>query len=108
MGAGVSVSVALLSLGLGSVVPTGTEALAVLTRLPVAFGSMVATTVIVIVPPAARLPVTLMLPEPLTGLLEPLPVKVAVQVAPVMAAGKMSVKVPPTMSLGPLLVTTMM
>ena len=61
-GAGVSVSVTLLLALLGSVVPAGAAALAVLTRLPVAVELMAATTVKVAVPPAARLTLVLMLP----------------------------------------------
>ena len=41
----VSVSVALLLAGVGSVTPTGTETVAVLARVPVAVGETVAVTV---------------------------------------------------------------
>src|SRR5437763_1561421 len=105
-GAGVSVSVALLLPGLGSVVPGGSDALVVLTRLPVALGLMAATTVKVAVPPTARLTLALMSPEPLAGPLEPVPVYVAVQAALVMPNGRASVTVAPVTALGPLLVTT--
>ena len=73
-GAAVSESVALLLVLLGSLVPGGLAALAVLTRLPVAVERMLATTVKVAVPPGARLTPALMLPEPLPGPLEPAPV----------------------------------
>src|ERR1700730_13670360 len=72
-GAGVSVSVAELLPGVGSVVPTGTVTVAVLTRLPTAVELMLATIVKVAVPPTARLTRLLMLPLPLAGPEEPTP-----------------------------------
>ena len=62
-GAVPSVSVALLLAPLGSVVPEGTAALAVLTRLPVAVELMLAVTMKVAVPPTARLTLVLILPN---------------------------------------------
>ena len=74
-GAGVSVSVALLLALLGSVVPAGGVTVTVLTRLPVAVELVAATTVKVAVPPDARLTLlVLMLPVPLAGPVDPVPV----------------------------------
>ena len=73
-GAAVSVSVALLLALLRSVVPAGSAALAVFTRLPVAVELMLAVTMKVAVPPDARSTLALMLHEPLVGPLEPVPV----------------------------------
>ena len=55
-------------------VPAGSVALAVFTRLPVAVELMLAVTMKVAVPPAARLMGVLMLPVPLTVPPEPAPV----------------------------------
>src|SRR5947209_7317489 len=71
LGAGVSVSVALLLVVLGSVVPVGAVTVAVLTRLPVAEDVVVPLTVKTteLPAPAAMLTVALkLLPEPLPPL----------------------------------------
>src|SRR5713101_5581264 len=73
-GAGVSVSVAELLPGVGSVVPAGDVTVAVLTRLPVAAESILAMTVKVAVPPTPRLTTLLMLSLPLAGPVDPAPV----------------------------------
>src|SRR5437764_1330494 len=91
----------------GSVVPAGTAALAVLTRLAVAAELMAAVTVKVAVPPLARLTVARMLPVPLAGPVEFVPAYTAVQEALVIAAGRVSVTVARVTKLGPLFVTTM-
>ena len=53
-GLGVSVSDALLLPGVGSVVPTGTATVAVLTKLPVTFDCIFKVMVYVAVPPTGR------------------------------------------------------
>src|SRR5438552_1311540 len=106
-----SVSVALLLPETGSVVPTGTVTVAVLTRLPVvedwAVPVTVKTTALPV--PAAMLTVAArLLPEPLPPLLtEAVPVVEEVQVTPVRVFGMMSATLAPTTLLGPLLVTVM-
>ena len=78
--ASVSISVALLLPGVGSVTPPPTVAVAVLLRVPVAEGEIRQVAAYVAEPPAGRLAVSLMLPDPL-----------AVQVpppAPVQAAAR--------------------
>ena len=102
-----SVSVALLLPGTGSVVPTGGVTVAVFTNVPTAVDATLATTLKVAVPLTARLTVVLRLPVPLAALqLEP-PVATQLQLALVMAAGKVSATVAPVTALGPALVTTM-
>src|SRR5437899_1462710 len=87
----VSVSVALLLLVLGSVVPDGAVTVAVLTRLPVAEDRAVPVTVKTteLPDPAAMLTVALrLLPEPLPPLVtEAVPVVLEVHVTPVRFAG---------------------
>jgi len=56
--------------------------------------------------PAGIVTVSLMLPAPLAVNPEAPPLCVAVKVTPVKTAGKLSVTTAPVMSLGPLLVTT--
>src|SRR5438067_570697 len=93
-GAAVSVSVALLLLVLGSVVPAGAVTVAVLTRLLVALDRAVPVTVKTteLPAPAATLTVAArLLPEPLPPLLtEALPVVLDVHVTPVRADGMLS------------------
>src|SRR5262245_19495942 len=108
---GVSVSVALLLLGLVSVVPAGTSTVAVLTRSPVAEDRAVPVTVTTteVPDPGAMLTVAArLLPKPLAPLLtEALPLVVEVQITLVRVAGMVSATVAPTASLGPLFVTVM-
>src|SRR5438477_475121 len=107
----VSVSVALLLLVLGSVVPAGAVTVAVFTRLPVAAGLAVPVTVKTteLPAPAAMLTVALrLLPKPLPPLVtEAVPVVLEVHVTPVRLAGRVSATVAPMTLLGPLLVTVM-
>jgi hypothetical protein len=98
----VSVSVALLLPGVGSVTPAGAATVAVLESVPVAAGEMVAETVKVTDPPTGRLTVSLMLPEP-EAVAVPPPAPTAVQVTPVRDAGKVSATVAPVALLGPAL-----
>ena len=63
----VSVSVALLSAGFGSVVPIGAVTVAVLASEPVAVAASVAVTVMVALPPDGRLTVALTLPVPVAA-----------------------------------------
>jgi hypothetical protein len=99
--ASVSVSVAELFAGTGSVTPPGTATVAVFTRLPVADALIVALTVYVTLPPAGRLTVLLMLPFPLAGQVPP-PAPAHVHVA-VKDAGNVSATVAPVTLLGPAL-----
>ena len=103
----VSVSVALLFPGVGSVTVAGGVTVAVFTKFPVAVDSTVPVIVKVALPPAARLTVVLMSPLPLAAPPEPAPTYTAVQVAPVSVAGIVSVIVAPVTKLGPVLLTTM-
>src|SRR6516164_9089847 len=96
-GVRVSVSVAVLLAGLGSVTPAGGVTVAVLTRVPVAEGSIWTVKVKVTLAPLA-VPVTM--PPPLLS--------VVVQVAEVTPAGRGSDTLAPVTALGPLLLTTMM
>ena len=64
-GVSVSVSVAVLFPGSGSVVPAGAVTVAVFASVPVAPGAMFAVSVNVAVPPGASVTVVLMLPVPL-------------------------------------------
>src|SRR5436305_1920544 len=102
----VSVSVAVLLPGVGSVTPAGTATVAVFDNVPDAPAVSVALTVYVIVLPAGIVTVSLMLPLPLA--LKPVapPLAVAVQVCVASAAGNVSVMVAPVTLLGPLLVAT--
>src|SRR5438093_4241272 len=67
----VSVSVALLFPGVGSVTPTGAAIVAVLAIEPVALPATVALTVKVAVPALSRFTLAAMLPLPLAGQLDP-------------------------------------
>ena len=102
---GVSVSVAELLPGVGSVSPDGTATVAVLTRLPVAAPEILQTAVKVAVPPTGKLTVAFILPAPLAGPVAP-PAYTAVHAAEVIAAGKLSVTVAPVLVLGPALDAT--
>src|SRR5260370_1053141 len=102
----VSVSVALLLTGFGSVTPTGTAMVAVLAVGPLAPPATVALTVKVAVPPLSRLTEAAMLPLPLAGQLEPAEAT-QVQAPKVRFAGAVSVTVAAVTALGPLLLATM-
>src|SRR2546429_2813269 len=101
----VSVSLALLFAMLGSVTPPGGITVAVLTRLPVALGEIVARTVYVSVAPTGRLTVSLMFPDPEALQLPPLATQV--QIALLIIAGNTSLTTAPITSLGPAFDTTM-
>ena len=106
-GTSVSVSVALLLAGFGSVTAAGAVMVAVLDSVPVAAATTGAVTVKVKDPPAGRFTVlALMLPEPLAGPVPP-PAPTPVQVAPEMDAGKVSATVAPVTLLGPALEAVM-
>src|SRR5688500_12473551 len=100
-----SVSVALLLAGLGSATPPGAATVAVLLSEPVAPASTVPVAVYVTLPPAGRLTVSLMLPEP-PGVQVAPPAPTQVQVTPVKAEGKASATVAPGALLGPVLLAT--
>ena len=87
VGFNVSVSVAELLAGVGSVTPTGGVMVAVLTRLPVAPATTVPVTVNVAVAPTGRSTVVLMLPLPLPAAHDAPPAGTHVQVTPVSDAG---------------------
>jgi hypothetical protein len=101
----VSVSVALLLPGVGSLTPAGAAMLAVLETEPVALADTVAFTVKVAVPPLSRLTLADMLPLPLAGQLEPA-LATQDQVPIVSPDGAVSATVAPVTALGPLLVAT--
>src|SRR5260370_445817 len=101
----VSVSVALLLAGVGSVTPAGAAMVAVLLMVPRAPPGTVALTVKVAVPPLSRLTEAAMLPLPLAGQLEPAEAA-QVQAPKVRFAGAVSVTVAAVTALGPLLVAT--
>jgi hypothetical protein len=100
---GASAFTSVLVAAVGSVVPTGGAAVAVLTSEPVAAGSIVPVAVKVTVPLAGRSTVAAMFPLPLAGQTAP-PAATQVQVTPVIDAGKLSVTVAPRAVLGPALV----
>ena len=104
-GAEVSVSVAELLPGVGSVVPLGTLTVAVFTRLPVRLEGTDTLIVYVIEPPDGMFTVWLMLPVPLAVPVAP-PAKTAVQELMVVPDGALSATVAPTTLLGPALLTT--
>src|SRR5262245_36342332 len=101
----VSLSVALLLAGFGSVDPAPAVTVAVLTRTPTAPGATMAVRLNVTVPPTGTLTVELMLPLPAGALHVPPPAPMHVQVAPESAAASVSITVAPTALLGPALVT---
>ena len=101
-GGSVSVSVALLLPGVGSVTPTGAVIVAVLLSVPVALAEMFALTVKVNDPPDGRLMLlTLIFPDPLAGPVPP-PAPTPVHVV-VSEAGKVSATVAPVTPFGPAL-----
>ncbi len=104
-GAAVSVSVAELLPGVGSVVPLGTLTVAVFTKLPVRLEGTDTVIVYVIEPPEGMLTVWLMLPVPLAEPVAP-PAKTADQLVIVVPAGALSATVAPTTLLGPALLAT--
>ena len=92
VGTNVSVSVAELLPGVGSVTPAGGATVAVLTRLPVADADTVPVTVNVTDAPTGRFTDALMLPLPLAGHVPP-PLPAHVHVTPLNAAGMVSATV---------------
>ena len=105
VGVRVSVSVAVLFAGVGSVTPAPTETVAVLANEPVAPGATVPLTVNVAVALTGRSTVALMLPLPDAGHAAP-PVVVQVHVAPVSATGNVSVTLDAGAADGPALEAT--
>ena len=91
--------------GAGSVTPPGVVTVAVLDRVPVALMLTVAMAVYVTEPPAGRLTVSLMFPEP-EAVQVPPPAPAQVQVG-VKLAGKVSATVAPEALLGPALLAVM-
>ena len=104
LGVSVSVSVALLFPGVGSL--TVDEMEAVLASDPVALAATLQFAVNVAVPFTGRFTLALMLPEPDAGQLPPLP-PAHVHVQPGNAAAKLSVTVAPVTPVGPALLATM-
>src|SRR5262245_56716421 len=107
-GVSVSLSLALLLPGVGSVTPAGAVTVAVLARVPVAEGAIWTVKVKVRLALAGRSTVVARAPVPLLGpeTLPPPLLAVAVQVATVTRAGCESDRLAPVTSLGPLLLTT--
>src|SRR5262245_13358455 len=109
-GVKLSVSVAVLLFGLLSVSPAGGETVAVLTRVPVALGLMLAEKEKVTLAPTGRSTCVLRAPVPLLGLPEvmaPPPLAPTnVQVSLVTPAGTASETLAPLATLGPALLTT--
>src|SRR5262245_40880533 len=103
VGVRASVSVAVASSGVGS--GTSVRAEAVLARVPVAAGSIMAITVYTARPPTGRLITSLMLPVPVRAPAAP-PVKTATQVTLPRMAAKLSTTVTASTGSGPALVTT--
>jgi hypothetical protein len=101
----VSVSVAELLAGFGSVTPTEGITVAVLVRLPVADALMVPVSLYTTLPPTGTFTASLMLPDPATVQLPP-PAPTHVQAAPVIAAGTASVTEAPFTGFGPAFDTT--
>src|SRR5260221_30968 len=104
----VSLSVAELLLGAGSVVPDGTATSAVLVSAPVVPAPTVPVTVIVSVSPTLSAPVVKLTLLPLLLLVPQLDVPDATHVTELtaMATGTLSVTVAPVTLLGPALLTT--
>src|SRR3954451_21516020 len=106
VGVSVSVSVAELLAGVGSVTDAGAETGAVFARVPVADAESVPVTVKVALPPGASVPVGLMLPVPDgEGQVEPA-VAEHVHATPATAAGRVSATVAPVAVEGPPFVAT--
>src|SRR5262249_51045770 len=108
-GVSVSLSVALLLPGLGSVTPGGGATVAVLSRLPVAAGSIWTVKVKLTVAPTGRPAVAASAPLPPPGPRTAAPpVALAnAQLPPVAPAGSRSDTLAPLTALGPALLTTM-
>src|SRR3954452_7959435 len=109
-GVSVSVSLALLLAGVGSVTPAGGGTVAVLARVPVAEGLTWTVKVKVTVALTGRSTVVARAPAPLAGPVT-LPPPVAprnAQVPPVTPTGRGSDNVASVTALGPALLTTMM
>src|SRR6478736_4856655 len=104
-----SLSVALLLAGSGSVVPAGGLTVAVLLSEPVAAGAIWTVKVKVTVAPTGRSTVVARAPLPVVGpvTVPPPLLAVAAQVAAVTPAGRGSDTLAPVTALGPWLVTTM-
>ena len=100
-----SVSVSVLLSGVGSLAPPGAAMVAVFVKEVRALGEISAVIVNVTEPEGASVTDSSMPPEPEVVQVEPT-VAAHVQVAPVSAAGRVSVTVAPTMRDGPLLVAT--
>ena len=105
MGFGVSVSVAVLLLGVGSVVPKGTDTVAVFTRLPVNPDGIDKVIVYVTEPLKGMATVSTILPTPFVVPLAP-PANVADQNVMVVPNGAVSETVAPITLLGPKLLAT--
>jgi len=99
-GVNVSVSVALLLPGAGSVTPLGTVTVAVLLSEPVTEGEIEQLAVYVTLPPLGRFTELLMLPEP-DAVQVPPPAPAHVHVQEVSEAGNESATVEPGALLGP-------
>src|SRR4051794_3009343 len=106
-GVSVSVSVARLLFGLGSVTPAGTLIVAVFARVPVAAASIATVNVKVTVALTGKLTVLTRPPLPLLGPVTlPPPVALTnVQLPPVAPAGSESETLAPVTALGPVLLT---
>ena len=98
----VSESVAELFPGVGSTIPPAAATVAVFDNVPVADIEILAVTVYVTLPPAGRLTVSLILPEP-EAVQVPPPAPTHVQFADEMLAGKVSATVDPGAFDGPAL-----
>ncbi len=105
VGVSVSVSVAELFAGVGSVTPAGGATVAVLTSVPVAAAEIDPLTVNVTEAPTGRFTEALMLPLPLAGHVPPA-APVHVQVTPLNAAGIVSATVAAVTADGPAFVAT--
>lgn len=99
-GVSVLLSVEVLLLATGSVVPTGGVMVAVLLSVPRALARIVAVRVYVALPPGSRFTLSLMLPVPLAAHEEPA-VAAHVHAAAVSEAGRLSVTVAPVTEAGP-------
>jgi hypothetical protein len=106
VGFNVSVSVAELLAGVGSVTPPGTAIAAVFTRLPVAVATTVAEIVNVADPPTGRSTMVAMLPLPLPAAQDPPPAGTHVHVTPESDAGMVSVTGAAVTADGPALAAT--
>ena len=101
-----SVSVALLLPGVGSVVPPGGATVAVFDQDPVALADTVPVSVNVAVPPTSRLTGALMLPLPIRGTAAARRGRRRSRSRRLIVAGSVSATVAPVTALGPLLVAT--